>query len=80
MIEGFTDNVGSNTYNLQLSQARADSVRHALVREGVEPSRIQTLGLGEDHPVADNNTPASQAMNRRVEVTVSHDASNVPAR
>ena len=80
LIEGFTDNVGSNTYNLQLSQARADSVRHALVREGVEPSRIQTLGLGEDHPVADNNTPASQAMNRRVEVTVSHDASNVPAR
>lgn len=80
LIEGFTDSVGSDAYNLQLSQARADSVRHALVREGVDPGRIQTVGLGKAHPVSDNNTAASQAMNRRVEVTVSHDSSNVRAR
>ena len=80
LIEGFTDSVGSDAYNLQLSQARADSVRHALVREGVDPGRIQTVGLGKAHPVSDNNTPASQAMNRRVEVTVSHDSSKVPDR
>ncbi|MQT47876.1 MULTISPECIES: OmpA family protein [Pseudomonas] len=80
MIEGFTDSTGADAFNLQLSQARADSVRHALVREGVSPGRIETVGLGKAHPVADNNTPASRAMNRRVEVTVSHDAQNVPAR
>ena len=79
-VIGHTDSVGSDAYNLQLSQARADSVRHALVREGVDPGRIQTVGLGKAHPVSDNNTPASQAMNRRVEVTVSHDGGNVSAR
>lgn len=80
LVEGFTDSTGADAYNRQLSQARADSVRHALVREGVEPRRIDTVGLGKAHPVADNNTPASRAMNRRVEVTISHDEEKVPAR
>ncbi|PRB76513.1 OmpA family protein [Pseudomonas sp. MYb185] len=80
MIEGFTDSTGSDSYNLQLSQARADSVRHALVREGVDPGRISTVGLGKAHPVSDNDSAASRAMNRRVEVTISHDAKAVPAR
>lgn len=80
LIEGFTDSTGADSYNLQLSQARADSVRHALVRAGVEPGRIQTVGLGKAHPVADNNSAASRAMNRRVEVTISHDGSEVPRR
>ncbi|WP_193073997.1 OmpA family protein [Pseudomonas sp. FME51] len=80
LIEGFTDSTGADSYNLTLSQARADSVRRALVREGVASSRIETVGLGEAHPVSDNDTPASRAMNRRVEVTISHDSQNVPAR
>ncbi|NLY58785.1 MAG: OmpA family protein [Gammaproteobacteria bacterium] len=80
LIEGFTDSTGSDAYNLQLSQARADSVRHALVRAGVAPERIQTVGLGKAHPVADNNSASSRAMNRRVEVTISHDDANVPRR
>lgn len=80
LIEGFTDSTGADAYNLQLSQARADSVRHALIREGVEPGRIQSLGLGEAHPVSDNNTAASRAMNRRVEVTISNDDNRVPGR
>ena len=80
LIEGFTDSTGSDSYNLQLSQARADSVRHALVQAGVDASRIQTVGLGKAHPVSDNNSPASRAMNRRVEVTISHDDANVPRR
>lgn len=80
LVEGFTDNTGADAYNRQLSQARADSVRHALVREGVEPGRIDTVGLGKAHPVADNDTPASRAMNRRVEVTISHDEQDVPQR
>lgn len=80
LVEGFTDNTGSDAYNLELSQARADSVRHALVREGVEPSRIDTVGLGKAHPVSSNDSPASRAMNRRVEVTISHDEREVPSR
>ncbi|QJD58294.1 OmpA family protein [Pseudomonas sp. gcc21] len=80
LVEGFTDNTGSDAYNLELSQARADSVRHALVREGVEPSRIDTVGLGKAHPVSGNDSPASRAMNRRVEVTISHDEREVPSR
>lgn len=80
LIEGFTDSTGSDSFNLQLSQARADSVRHALVRAGVAPERIQTVGLGKAHPVADNGSSASRAMNRRVEVTISHDGTDVPRR
>jgi len=80
LVEGFTDSTGPDAYNLQLSQARAESVRRALIREGVDSSRIEAVGLGEAHPVSDNNSPASRAMNRRVEVTISNNAQNVPAR
>lgn len=80
LVEGFTDSTGSDAYNLNLSQQRADSLRHALVRQGVEPSRISTAGLGKAHPLSGNDSAASRAMNRRVEVTISNDANLVPAR
>src|SRR5690606_8085560 len=53
LIEGFTDSTGADSYNLTLSQARADSVRRALIREGIDPGRIDAVGLGEAHPVSD---------------------------
>lgn len=80
LVEGFTDSTGSDAYNLQLSERRAQAVKRALVKEGVDFSRIRTIGFGKDYPVADNSTPASRAMNRRVEVTISHDDKAVPAR
>lgn len=80
LVEGFTDNVGSDNYNLSLSQQRADSVRHALVAQGVDQSRITTAGLGKAHPVSSNDTATGRAMNRRVEVTISYDDNPVPAR
>ena len=80
LVEGFTDSTGSDAYNLQMSQARAESVRRALIREGVDSGRIEAVGLGKAHPVSDNDTPASRAMNRRVEVTISNNANSVPAR
>lgn len=80
LIEGHTDSTGSAAYNQSLSEARANSVRRALVQQGVDMSRIQTQGFGEAHPVSDNSTAASRAMNRRVEVTVSNDSQHVRRR
>lgn len=70
LIEGFTDSAGSETYNLGLSQRRADSVREALIGRGISPERITTKGYGESFPVASNATQAGKQQNRRVEITV----------
>ena len=58
VVEGFTDNTGTVDHNLRLSQARADSVRRALVM-GVNPTRVTTHGFGKDYPVASNDTASS---------------------
>lgn len=80
LIEGFTDSTGAAAYNVQLSERRAESVKRALVKEGVDFSRISTVGFGKEYPVADNATPASRSMNRRVEVTISNDSKEVAPR
>lgn len=71
MVEGYTDSTGSDTYNQSLSERRAEAVRIALIKMGVDPRRIAMQGYGEQYPVASNATPAGRAMNRRVEVTIS---------
>ena len=70
-IEGYTDSVGSDDYNLKLSQSRADSTEAFLVNNGVNPSNVSAQGFGKSHPVADNTTPTGKAQNRRVEMVVS---------
>ncbi|MBB3182694.1 OOP family OmpA-OmpF porin [Halomonas fontilapidosi] len=67
-IEGHTDAVGSESYNQDLSQARADSVADYLAGQGVDMERMRTIGYGESQPVATNDTDAGRAMNRRVEL------------
>ncbi|MDY7117257.1 OmpA family protein [Halomonas sp. SSL-5] len=67
-IAGHTDAVGSNEYNLNLSQERADSVASYLMSQGVAGNRMRTVGYGEERPVATNETDAGRAMNRRVEI------------
>ena len=67
-IQGHTDNVGNNTTNLKLSQARADAVRLYLIQKGIDSSRLRSVGYGEEFPIADNHTGAGREKNRRVEI------------
>jgi outer membrane protein OmpA-like peptidoglycan-associated protein len=70
LIEGDTDNEGSEEHNQQLSERRAQSVADYHKGQGVAGSRISTVGLGELHPVASNETAGGRQLNRRVEVAI----------
>lgn len=70
LIVGHTDNVGSDAYNMTLSQRRADSARSYLISMGVPGERIRTSGRGESEPVASNESEAGRQQNRRVEVAI----------
>jgi outer membrane protein OmpA-like peptidoglycan-associated protein len=70
LVEGHTDNVGGDAFNLQLSEARAESVRNALIDNGVSSDMISAAGFGMTKPVASNDTSAGRQQNRRVEVVV----------
>ena len=70
LIEGHTDNIGSDSYNQELSEERADSVADQLAALGVKRSRIEKKGYGEEQPIANNSTDEGRRKNRRVEVAV----------
>ncbi len=72
-IDGFTDSMGSESYNLDLSQRRADAVRLALITRGVDPARIGSQGYGVEFPVAGNTESGGRQLNRRVEVVIGDD-------
>lgn len=69
-IEGHTDSVGDVNYNRELSMQRANSVATYLLATNVEANRLQTLGMGESQPIADNATAQGRQANRRVELRV----------
>ncbi len=73
-VEGHTDNTGSEAYNMELSERRAQSVKNLLVQRGVAASRIQVVGFGESMPIASNDTEAGRQMNRRVEIKIAPNA------
>jgi outer membrane protein OmpA-like peptidoglycan-associated protein len=77
-VEGHTDSVGTDDYNLQLSQRRADAVRDYLVSNGIATTNVQSVGLGKASPVASNDTAAGRQQNRRVEMIVSGDIIGQP--
>ncbi len=67
-VSGHTDNVGSDAYNMKLSEKRAESVKARLVKKGVAAGRVTTKGYGKTKPVADNKTKEGRAANRRAEI------------
>jgi outer membrane protein OmpA-like peptidoglycan-associated protein len=69
-VEGHTDSIASDSYNQGLSERRAASVVSWLTAHGVAANRLQSAGLGESRPVADNATAAGRQQNRRVEVII----------
>jgi OOP family OmpA-OmpF porin len=66
-VIGHTDSVGSDDYNLRLSQARADSVVRWFVDRGIDPGRLTAIGRGETEPIADNETSDGRRLNRRIQ-------------
>lgn len=68
LIEGHTDHIGAEQYNHGLSLQRSESVKNALIDQGISVSRIKTVGLGETKPVADNASATGRQANRRVEI------------
>jgi len=64
-VEGHTDSTGSETYNQQLSERRAESVKNAIVQRGIDARRMQAIGYGESQPISSDN-----AMNRRVSIVI----------
>ena len=73
-LDGYTDSIGTDEYNMKLSERRATAVKDYLIKEaGVDSSKITVVGHGEADPVADNKTPEGRAKNRRVEISILSD-------
>jgi len=67
-VEGHTDSIGSDAYNLKLSERRAQAVRDYMVSQGIDAARISVKGWGKTKPIASNKTETGRAENRRVEI------------
>jgi outer membrane protein OmpA-like peptidoglycan-associated protein len=80
LVEGFTASTGSAGHNLELSGERADTVRSALMCQGIAMERISARGYGETSPVASNDSAEGPHLNRRVEIVLSDDSGRLIAR
>jgi OmpA-OmpF porin, OOP family len=78
-VQGHTDNVGSDAYNMKLSQARADSVRAYLVGHGTDASRLTGKGYGFHQPLVPNTTQANRDLNRRVQFIRTESTAAAPS-
>jgi OOP family OmpA-OmpF porin len=73
-LDGYTDSIGTDAYNMKLSERRATAVKDYLIKEaGIDSSKITVVGHGEADPVADNKTAEGRAKNRRVEISILSD-------
>lgn len=80
LIEGHTDNTGSDAHNQALSRQRAEAVRSVLLQHGIAGSRVSARGHGEAVPVSGNDTAAGRQLNRRVEIVLSEDNGQISTR
>jgi len=79
-IEGFTDSIGGDAYNEQLSERRAQAVKDALAGRGIGAGRMQARGYGKAYPIATNSEAGGRQLNRRVEVVISTGANQIAPR
>jgi general secretion pathway protein A len=77
-VEGYTDASGNFWYNQKLSQARANAIENYFVEQGIDPSRIQAVGMGSEAPIDDNETYEGRSRNRRVEIKFSKKDISIP--
>ncbi|MDE6477744.1 MAG: OmpA family protein [Alphaproteobacteria bacterium] len=70
MVMGFTDNTGTDAYNMTLSKQRASAVAAYLQGQGVKANRFEVMGMGPSNPIASNDTAAGRQQNRRVEIKI----------
>lgn len=70
VVKGYTDDTGESSYNIRVSNQRAESVKDRLVENGIDETRILTIGYGENQPIANNNTEEGRRANRRVEIVL----------
>ena len=80
LVEGYTDAIGTDAYNMELSERRAEAIREALIARGVDTTRVVTKGYGKAYPVADNSSIDGRAVNRRVEVVIADENGNLRGR
>jgi len=80
LIEGHTDSIGSDDYNLGLSRLRSESVKGRLIADGLDAGRITTVGYGKKFPAFSNDTEANRAQNRRVEVIILNEGVNAESQ
>jgi len=73
-VEGHTDSIGTDEYNQNLSEQRAEAVRDYFVQQGIASASIEARGFGKSEPIASNDTPEGRQQNRRVELVLSGDA------
>jgi outer membrane protein OmpA-like peptidoglycan-associated protein/type II secretory pathway predicted ATPase ExeA len=73
IIKGYTDSIGAYSYNLTISKFRANSVKSYLIAKGVDPTKLETFGLGSQNPIFSNRTAGGRKLNRRVEIELKLD-------
>jgi outer membrane protein OmpA-like peptidoglycan-associated protein len=76
-VVGHTDAQGDDSYNLKLSERRAEAVRTYLISRGIAADRVKAVGRGKTEPIADNNSPEGRANNRRVEIVLAPNPNRV---
>ena len=73
IIKGYTDSMGADSYNLTISKFRANAVKSYLIAKGVDPTKLETFGLGSQNPIFPNRTAGGRKLNRRVEIELKID-------